>query len=130
MTLIFIVFGLFILGFFSNWAMDSISHKLSQVPKWLYNWNGILIDSWFGMNKHRFWWIPSALCDAWHFWKTFLVGSFIGLASLLLAHLICFELRTMVPFWNNAGFIFVTLSVIWNVGWYVFYDLRYKTKRK
>jgi len=128
MKLIIITFGLFFLGFFSSWAMDSYQFRRRQMPKWL---------QWLDLHMKRrdqkviflfVKWPPMMLNDPWHLFKTFLVGAIIGLASILISQTIEIHFHRFVwsHFWTNAGIVFVGLSVIWNFAWYVFYDRRYK----
>lgn len=129
LILILLTLFLFALVLFSNWCMDSLAHKKVKEGNWLDNLDIYLTNAWFSCNEEKYWWIPAAFCDAWHFFKMFMVGGIIAIASLFLAFLVCFAGKSVVwvEFWKQAGLWFVALSVVWNFIWWIIYDKRYKT---
>ena len=129
MMLIIATFLLFVLCWFSCWCMDSVSFRWGQSPKWLRWIDRKLSFSWFGEHKERYWWIPEAFCDAWHWFKMILAGSIIALTSALITFLVVIgdHVTSWGAIWTQFGLWFIALSVVWNFLWYVFYDRRYKT---
>ncbi len=114
---------------FCSWAMDSVKFRLTQAPEWLKNFNDRLYYGWFSLNKDHYKIIPSAFCDAWHFFKMILVGAVLLMASMgiYLQLLYMGQVTSAGEMLRGALILFVVLSMAWNVVWYVIYDRKYRT---
>lgn len=124
----YLLFGII---FFSNWAMDSIRFRYFQS---IFNrWRWLRETRFFGYRE--FWRsdattlnrkyrggdpangrkrflgvvLPAALFDGWHFWKSIMVTAICALAAA-----------------NLEAFLF--LGAGWLLGWWLMYDVNYKTK--
>jgi len=117
---------------FCSWAMDSIKFRCIEAPGWLYSFNDFLKYGWFAYHKEIFKIIPSAFCDAWHFFKMILVGSVLIMASLGIYLQLFYmgRINSITEMLRGALILFVILSMAWNVAWYIVYDYKYKIKSK
>jgi len=123
----------FFIILFASWSMDSIRFRYEQSIYWRWCWlrqtrffgwrdfwrsdqysqfrkykNGIPEH---GRKKFLGIIIPQAFLDGWHFWKMILVGAIMFLVS---ANILQFSI----------------FSVVWNLVWWLIYDINYKVKRR
>jgi hypothetical protein len=127
--LLFISFAVFA---FCTWAMDSLKYRESQSPNWLLRFDANGIFYYFDLLKSKggFWnIIPSAICDAWHFFKMILIGVVALWISTIAIHVLIDSgyIYTSKMALSWLFYIWCGISFVWIIFWWFAYDIFYKT---